>query len=190
MTGCASAHPGRPPQGVTLIEMMVVVALVGLLLALAAPSIRELLATQRLLGIHGELITDLQHARSEAVRRRRPLRLEFAGDGSLSCYVMYVDSFGVGDCDCTRPPGSACSGQFEELKTVHVPRSTQVSMAASSARAGPVWWDKDTGFLGSGEATIELASTVRGRLRVTVNALGRPSTCSPDGSVRKVERCP
>lgn len=56
--------------GVTLIEAMVVVAVLGVLLALAAPSFRNFIAAQQLKGAGNELLTDMVYARSEALARQ------------------------------------------------------------------------------------------------------------------------
>ena len=60
---------------------MVVIALVGVLLALAAPSMRGLISAQRVRGINAELVTDLQYARSEAARRSHDVRVGFQCNG-------------------------------------------------------------------------------------------------------------
>lgn len=56
--------------GVTLIEAMVVVAVLGVLLALAAPSFRNFIAAQQLKGAGNELLTDMVYAHSEALARQ------------------------------------------------------------------------------------------------------------------------
>ena len=57
-----SARTSRLARGVTLVEMMVVLALAAIVVALAAPSIRELLAMQRLQSIHAGLGFRDRHA--------------------------------------------------------------------------------------------------------------------------------
>jgi prepilin-type N-terminal cleavage/methylation domain-containing protein len=54
-------------RGFTIIELMIVVVIVAVLLALAAPSFREQLARRTLEGAANELSADLQYARSQAV---------------------------------------------------------------------------------------------------------------------------
>jgi type IV fimbrial biogenesis protein FimT len=179
----------RAARGITLIEMMVAVALMVIVIALAGPSVRELLAVQRLQGIHASLVTDLQFVRSEAVRRRRSLIFQVSGDGAMSCYIVYTDAFGAGGCDCRRPPGQACTGGFEEIRTVQVPRSSSVAFAASSSQASLATFERDTGYSNPGDLRIDLASAVRGQLRIMVNATGRVSSCSPDGSIKQVPPC-
>jgi prepilin-type N-terminal cleavage/methylation domain-containing protein len=59
----------RPVQGFTLIEMLVVVALLGIFLAIAAPSFAGLIRSNKVQAAADELVTVLQYARSEAITR-------------------------------------------------------------------------------------------------------------------------
>lgn len=59
----------RPAQGFTLIEMLVVVALLGIFLAIAAPSFAGLIRSNKVQAAADELVTVLQYARSEAITR-------------------------------------------------------------------------------------------------------------------------
>lgn len=56
----------RKTSGFTLIELMVVIAIVGILIAVAAPSFTESIARRRLEGVANELSADLQYAKSQA----------------------------------------------------------------------------------------------------------------------------
>jgi type IV fimbrial biogenesis protein FimT len=62
-------------HGFTLIETMVVVSILAILATLAAPSFRELLAAQRVKNAASDLLADMMLARSEAIRRNRPVTI-------------------------------------------------------------------------------------------------------------------
>jgi prepilin-type N-terminal cleavage/methylation domain-containing protein len=66
----------RLPAGMTLVEVAVVLAIVGTLVCLAAPPMRDMLLRQRMVGVRSELSTALQWARWEAVRRNTPVSLQ------------------------------------------------------------------------------------------------------------------
>lgn len=56
-------------SGFTLIEAMVVVAILGIFTALAAPSFSNTIATMRIKSTSFDLVNDLNTARSEAIKR-------------------------------------------------------------------------------------------------------------------------
>lgn len=56
-------------HGFTLIELMVTVAIIGIVALVAVPGMQALINSSRLNGQAGELVSALQLARSEAVRR-------------------------------------------------------------------------------------------------------------------------
>ena len=117
----------RYRRGFTLVETLVVVALAAVILALAAPSLYDLILVQRLKGINAQLVTDLQFGRSEAVSRNRLMRFAFDSTAEMSCYSIYIlKPLGntASRCDCTRAPGTACTASdTTEVRTVQVPAS-------------------------------------------------------------------
>jgi type IV fimbrial biogenesis protein FimT len=56
-------------QGMTLIELMAAIAVLGIMLALAIPSFRGITANNRTIAATNDLVTALNVARSEALRR-------------------------------------------------------------------------------------------------------------------------
>jgi prepilin-type N-terminal cleavage/methylation domain-containing protein len=76
----APRHGLRTPgDGFSLIELMVVTALVSLLLMLGLPRYSDYASNQRTLGTARALASDLDAARQEAVTRRLPITIAFAG---------------------------------------------------------------------------------------------------------------
>lgn len=55
--------------GFTLIELMVVIAIVAVLTTLAAPSFKKMIQSTTISGAVNSFLTDMRYARSEAIRR-------------------------------------------------------------------------------------------------------------------------
>ncbi|MPS98116.1 MAG: prepilin-type N-terminal cleavage/methylation domain-containing protein [Pseudomonas sp.] len=103
------------PRGFTLIEMMVVVALVAILAALAAPSFIAQIANQRVSSAALELQSLLQLARSEAVYKR--VESSFVGAGqtwSAKTGGQLVREARVPDAVTVSPSGDSSQGVLFE----------------------------------------------------------------------------
>lgn len=70
--------PASAPRGVTLIELMLGIALLGIIATLTLPSFTAFLDRSRLDGALKSLDADMQWARSEAVKRNAPLAIVFS----------------------------------------------------------------------------------------------------------------
>lgn len=68
-------RPGRGSAGFTIIEMMVVVAVAGILAAYGLPNLRILITNQRVRGVTTDLVASLIVARSEAIKRNAQVSL-------------------------------------------------------------------------------------------------------------------
>ena len=73
-------------RGFTLIELMVTLAVAGILLAVGVPSFINVIVGNRLATQSNELVSAFHWARSEAVKRNQPIRLCRAADaGATDC---------------------------------------------------------------------------------------------------------
>jgi len=71
----------RYQRGTTLIELMVALGVLAIILSMAAPSFRNVLIDNRITTWSNELISGLNYARSEAVRRGDTVRVVPDGGG-------------------------------------------------------------------------------------------------------------
>ena len=187
-------------QGVTLVEAMVALGVLGILLSIAAPSFADLLNQRRVQMIAAELSTDLAFARSQVVLRSGPdaeVTVYFKQLDNMSCYTIAYYG-GAGYCDCSNGPSVACLGsQIPEIKTTQVSRSGGVSFVASgtpnrglnqrTADRVTFTWPQLTADPSNFSVVI---SGIRGSsLRVQVNGMGRIETCAPNGNFNGYKSC-
>lgn len=202
--------------GFTLVELLVVVALVAIVLTLAAPSFREMIEMRRLRGIAAQVVTDVQFARSEAASRQRRVYVTFGSSAPpaapMSCYVIHTcatnDNRGC-ICTCANAAGSRCVGNPDdiEVRTVQVPTSTGVRVRLTPAGAALpnfISFDPATGGMlaltvSPFGAPVELPDpawidTLLTRanpptLRTIVARSGRPTVCAPGTPVSGAPPC-
>ncbi|HWT15122.1 MAG TPA: GspH/FimT family pseudopilin [Patescibacteria group bacterium] len=103
-------------SGVTVIELMVVIAIVGIAAAIAVPGFADYFEKSRLRGAVDTVSALVASARAEAVRQDRQVIVAFGGSASAWCVGANVAAApaNVGDripaavaCDCTAP--ATCS---------------------------------------------------------------------------------
>lgn len=69
-------------RGVTLLEVLVVLVIVGIMAALAAPAFTNSTQRYRTLGEANEFVRDMQFARTEAIRQGLPVTICASTDGA------------------------------------------------------------------------------------------------------------
>jgi prepilin-type N-terminal cleavage/methylation domain-containing protein len=192
----------RREQAFTLVELLIAVAVVAVLLTLAAPSFRDFILMQRLKGVHAQLVTDLQYARSEAVSSGAVVnvRVETLVGTQLSCYIIfhhysrnYLLSGASGACNCRAAPGSRCPNttDYRELRTVQLPLGNGIKFKARQTTR-QVAFDPQTGgmmlranelFDGTGiPFGVDVEIDTARSLAAIVGLSGQPRICKPTGS--------
>lgn len=186
----------RAGGGFTLSELLVTLAIVAIVVAFAGPAMHDFIMIQRLKGVNGELVTDLQFARNEAVTRGKQVHmaLHAGGTSSASCYTIYTHLNNAANaCDCTQPAGLRCpAGLAKELKTVEVPLSTTVQFGVMSGQVTYFYFEPVTGGIavvsgdsplaGPNQFVIYTLIDETKKLTTTVGTSGRPTVCQPSTS--------
>ncbi|MBL8318269.1 MAG: prepilin-type N-terminal cleavage/methylation domain-containing protein [Burkholderiaceae bacterium] len=178
-------------HGVTMIELLIVLVVLGVLAAVVGPSFRGMMVRQRVQGVHDQLVTDLQLARSELAARANAtaptdVAVTFGGNAALSCYTIHTAGAA---CDCTAAPGSACAPGAQEIRTVQIQRAQGISLAASSTSGTVLRFQPPQGTITPTDLTVTVSGDPSGQLRTQLSVVGRPSVCSPDGSMKGVPTC-
>jgi Tfp pilus assembly protein FimT len=181
---------------------MTTIAIVVVLLTLAIPSFTTFIARQRVRSITSELVHDMQYARSEAIQRKRPVYLSFGtAPNGEACYHLYVTlNPGVICNSCGF--GSAPCQMTIALKDVSVPTSisfsTSPSVDATAHRGRIDFYPERLAVASAPDLTmvdpvtwnVLVASSVSGKLTMTIDATGQSHVCSPDSSISGAATCP
>jgi len=170
----------RPCQrGVTLVEVVIVMVIVALVAASAAPGLRSLIDGQRLRGAAAQLAADLQFARAEAQHRGTRLRFS-VGDG---CYMVHSGS--AAQCRCAGPGPARCDAGAQALRTAHLAAADGIVLQSN---VGSIVFDPLHGTC-TPTGTFRLVAADGRALHQVVNLMGRVRTCSPQGAVTGHAAC-
>lgn len=180
-------------QGFTIIELMVVIAIVAILAALALPSFRDYIEKSRLRGAVDSVTGLMALARTEAVRQDRQVAIAFGGSTSAWCVGanMAAAPATAGDripdavaCDCTAP--ATCSvGAVSSTSFAGVTATAVTAAATFNPKLGTTLGlaNQDFGFRSPGD---------RFQLNARITPLGHIRSCRPAtaGVLTGFEVCP
>ena len=118
-------------SGFTLLELLLVVAIAGLLLAIGVPTMGDFVRNARITGAANDVMAALHFTRSEAIKRRLPVTLCASTaplDGNPACaasalltgWVVFVDL----NQDGQRDAGEAVLLQHEPMPATITARSS------------------------------------------------------------------
>lgn len=180
-------HPTTSKNGFTLIELIVAIAVLGILITVGLPAFTELNDRHRLKGATQGVFDLMQFARSEAVKRNETISISFAGVGDSTWCAGLSNG---GECDCTETDstqndycdidgarkilnGDDFSGTSLDAASFAGNTFTSINPMRGTATAGSITLDSAQGL-----STQVLISTL-GRVRYCSDdpALGYPS-CS------------
>ena len=161
--------------GFTLIELMITLAVLGVLAAIAAPSFSEVLERRKLNGAGEALFANLVFAKTEAIKRNTPVRISFVGNGATWCYGLAINA----GCDCSdNVPACTIDGI---TKITNQDDYSGVSVAASSTFGGSsTSFTPLRGAANAGHLQFSIASGAQ--LRIVVSSFGRVRLCSDTGT--------
>jgi len=86
----------RPESGFTLVELVVVLAVLGIAALLSMPAMLGVIARQRLIGAARSVTLLLQESRLEAIRRTTPVEVNYQNAATCSlgeaCFIAFADA--------------------------------------------------------------------------------------------------
>lgn len=165
-------------RGVSIIEAMIVVALIAILLILALPAGNEWLANSRIRTAGEGLLSGLQLARAEAVRRNAVVELDITGGNSAGWTIRAGNEVvqsrgageGTGNVVVVTSPGGATKVSFDGLgrRTANADGSAAINRIAIDLPASVLPADRTTNLelrIGVGGQVLICLPDVEGRLQ-------------------------
>lgn len=161
-------------QGFTAIELMVVISIVAILAALAAPSFTPLIERWRVRSAAEGLQSSVYFARSEAIKRGGKVVLQKLPDGTNGCVASNTQDWNCGWYVCEDTDGNDSCGSSEPvLQRFDAPLKLEISRTSNGASIAFDRWGMPGKWFGfnlvpKGESTANAAA--RG---LCMNAGGR-----------------
>ncbi len=173
-------------SGFTLIELLVTVAMMVIVLTLGVPSFKELIQNNRLTAATNELVTALNLARSEAIKRGRRVTVCKSADGSTCTnsgdwkqgWIVFTDLDGDGSLE-DDGDSTPCEQNEDDdcLLRVYPPVDSDIDITNSRKRItfaadGTAWGFNGTFTFCDGRGTNHVRGIVvsaTGRVRMAVD---------------------
>jgi len=179
-----TANARRPRRGLSLVELLCVLAISLVLLGGALPLLNDLQQGQRLQATAALLETDIHLARSTAISTGQPVRLVVQAMASGgSCYLLH--SGPADGCNCVEAGVARCEAGARALRIEVLPPAAGVTIAALSR---PLVFDGRKATV-TPTATLRLAARDGRTIHHVVNIMGRVRSCTPGGAVGGLRSC-
>jgi len=194
--------------GFTLVELMIVVAIVSILAGIALPEFVKMIAGMRVKAATSDFVSDLAYARSEAIKRSTRVGVARPYDAWPGGWVVFVDAdrngYGITDAvlKTVRPPlaGSTVSAGAVTSSTSAIKMCTKTRAGgdASKVSIDAITYGGDgrlRAYLGNEDRTAHVgavsitspANTGAGGARLIV--FGPTGRVSVDAVMAAAERC-
>lgn len=153
-------------KGITLIELLVMLAVIVISTLLAIPLFTSLIQYYRITTAADELYSSLQYARTEAVKRNTSVYVSIT-TGDSWCYGINTGS----TCNCAS--AGSCN-----LGSVSAPAAQLLSLSATGLSSNAFYFDNTHGGASN---SVTMTFTLYGQsslITTSISRLGSVQTCS------------
>jgi type IV fimbrial biogenesis protein FimT len=174
-------------QGMTLVELMVTLAVAAILVSAALPSLSDMAANNRLTALNNQLVSSLNYARSEAIKRRYEVGMCVRNGTGTGCansggfesgWIIFTDCNGDGLVTATNVCDLDGNGVNESAEVViqdHVPNADAVTISSNFTSSRQIRYRPNGTVIGAGKLTLVKGSTNAHDVMVALT--GRVKSC-------------
>ncbi len=168
--GATSPRNPTPQHGVTLLELMIALSVLGILLAIGVPSYTSITRENQIASQSSNLLQTFTLARSEALKRGLRVSIcPIANDDTSTCmaatdwaggWMIFEDDFGGAG---TLDPGDRTLRLFAPAPgiTITATAAAVTYLSTASAQAGVTFNVSKNGCTGTQRRTVSVAATGR-----------------------------
>jgi len=166
--------------GFTLTELMITIAIVGIVASMAVPSFQDMIERNRLKEAVEGLKSDLMFTRTEAIKRSQNIIINRVTGNNGAWF------YGMNTIACDAAEGTVTESDYCSIKRVIGTAYSQTNLISHSGNT------TFTFRRGTATAGNTCFSTTNYKLRVTVSNTGRITVCTNTGSAAVIgyESCP
>ncbi len=173
-------------NGFSIVELMIVVAIIGITAALAAPSYRAWIQNTKVRTAGESILNGIQKARSEALMRNAPVRFRLGANSAwtVGCVTVVGDLNGDGVDDC---PAVIESRSNQDGNT-----STAITTVSPGGATDAVFNNLGVRSATAPSQLTQIGVSFTGadrNLNVTLGAGGTVRLCDPSASSTDPRKC-
>lgn len=174
-------------HGMTLVELVVTLAVAAILVSLALPSLSDMVVNNRLSALNNQLVSSLNYARSEAVKRRYDVAMCVRNSTGTACsssggfengWIIFTDCNSDGAVTTTNVCDLDGNGTAESAEVVlqdNLPNADGVTITSNFNSPRQIRYRPNGMAVGSG--TLTLVRNGSNSHAVKVSLTGRVGSC-------------
>ncbi len=168
-------------SGLSLLELMITIAIIGIVITIGAPSIIDAQRNRVLSGAIENSYFALQQARSHAVRQGQDIIVDFSATTQWC-----IGTTDQADCDCATANSCTVEGVEQVLNNQDFPKidMQNVNFGADDQAT----FDGTRGLSIGSAGDLELTDGTR-TVRLNLNNVGRVSICVVTGNLGSYQPC-
>ncbi|MBF0284293.1 MAG: GspH/FimT family pseudopilin [Magnetococcales bacterium] len=156
----------RPASGFTLLELLIGMAVVGVITAFALPNFTEMMRKARLNSLSSTFVASLNLARSEAVKRGKNVTVCRRNSSANSCGGDWMQGWIIHEGTYAAAPAAAI------LRTQDAPSGTSTTLSGGTSFANSITFAPSGRVAAAGTFTL-CDSVIQKQVQITITLSGR-----------------